>query len=136
MRLVNDHREPPPGDSLPRVSPTSLGHLFGCQRGDDRELLQRRDDDSRRVPLQRRLELRGVFVDPHDHPGGVLDPRHGVLQLPVEHLAVGDDDDLVEDRRIVRPVEPRQRMAVHAMVFDFPDPAECCTSRSTPAPSR
>ena len=69
----------------------------------------------------------------------------GVLQLPVQHHPVGDDDDLVEDRLVLaqpglsrprRPsspcvvgrVQPGELCASHAMVFDLPDPAECWTS--------
>ena len=62
------------------------------------------------MPLEGILELGGVFVDPHDRAWRVLQPGHGVLQLSVEHLAVGDDDDLVEDRRIIGPMQPRQRV--------------------------
>ena len=33
-----------------------------------------------------------------------------LVQLTVEHRAVGDDDDLVEDRRVVLAVQARERV--------------------------
>ena len=102
VRLVDDDGEPAPDDPLG----LALGGGLGGELGDDGELLQGRDDDPRRVALQGVLELLGLLVDPHDRARRVVQPGDGLLQLPVQDLAVGDDDDLVEDRHVVSPVQP------------------------------
>ncbi len=71
----------------------------------ERELLQRRDDDARSLTLKRRNELVGVLVYLHDHAARVLELEDGVLQLAVEHNAIGDDDHLVEHLAIIRHVQ-------------------------------
>ena len=66
----------------------------------ERKLLQCGDDDLCAVN-QRRGQLLRVLVNGLHHALGVLDLVNRILQLPVEHLAVGDDDDAVED--LLRP---------------------------------
>ena len=102
MGLVDYHREV---SARHLLGLAVLGVLSGGLHHNG-ELLQCRDDDAGRVALQRLLELRRVLVDPHDRAQGVVEPRYGGLKLLIEHLAVGDDDDLVEDRLIVVVVEP------------------------------
>ena len=48
-----------------------------------------------------------------------------VLQLRVEHGAVDDHDDRVEDLLVVSTCSRASRCAVQAIVFVLPDPAEC-----------
>ena len=69
-----------------------------------------------------------VLVDLHDDAVRVLELVDRVLQLAVEHHPVGDHDDLVEHlRRRPRRAGVESRCASQAIVFDLPDPAECCT---------
>ena len=67
----------------------------------DWELVQRGDDDLLTV-LERLPELLGGAVNGLDQPTRLLVEPHGVLQLSVEHLAVGDHDDGVEDALVLR----------------------------------
>ena len=106
MGLVDDDGEPLAG----HLTRLPFGGGLLREFDDDGELLQRRDDDARGVAFERALELRGVLVDAHDGAGRVFEPGDGLLQLTVEHRAVGDDDDLVEDRRVVLAVQPRERV--------------------------
>jgi len=87
VRLVDDHRV---------AALRQLADLLG----DEGELLQRRDDD-RRAGLERLGELGGALVDALNDALLVLELVDGVLQLLVEHAAVGDDDDGVEDLDVV-----------------------------------
>ena len=118
MRLVDDDRVAAAGDLL---APGSGLRTFGL-RGrigrvgpggaqealhDERELLQRRDDDLRAVD-ERRRELLRVLVDGLHHALGVLDLVDGVLQLAVEDAPVGDDDDAVEDLLVGGGVQARE----------------------------
>ena len=73
---------------------------FGHALGDDRELLQGGDDDGL-ARFQRFLQLGGMLVDFLDHAGGLLELLDGVLQLLVEHSAVGDDDNGIEQALVV-----------------------------------
>ena len=100
--LVDDYREV----SARHLLGLAVLGVLGGSLHHDGELLQCRDDDAGRIALQRLLELRRVLVDPHDRAQGVVEPGDGGLKLLIEHLAVGDDDDLVEDRLIVVVVEP------------------------------
>ncbi len=107
MRLVNDDREAAPDHALG----AAIGRVLGGELSNDGELLQGRDDDPRRVTLKGFLELRRVFIDSHDRAGCVLQAGDRVLELTVEHLAVGDDHDLVEDRSVIGAVEARERVS-------------------------
>ena len=83
-----------------------LGHLEQLAR-DERELLQRGDDDGHRV-LQRLGELPRALVDLLHHAALVLELVDRVLQLLVEHHAVGDHDHAVEDPLVRGVVQRRQ----------------------------
>ncbi len=74
----------------------------------ERKLLQRRDDDARPLAFQCCDELIGVLVDLHHHAARMLELEDRVLQLAVEHDAVGDDDHLVEHLAVVRHVHGRE----------------------------
>jgi hypothetical protein len=95
VRLVDDDRAAPglkrPGAGLAAL----LGHLEQLA-WDERELLQRRDDD-RHGALERLGELARALVDLLHDPALVLELVDVVLELLVEHHAIGDDDDAVED---------------------------------------
>ena len=106
VSLVDDHREV---SARHLLGLAVLGVLSGGLHHNG-ELLQCCDDDAGCVALQRLLELRRVLVDPHDRAQGVVEPGDGGLKLLIEHLAVGDDDDLVEDRLVVVVVEPGELM--------------------------
>ena len=67
---------------------------------DDRELLQGSDDDAR-PGLDGLPELLGVFVDLLHHTRHMVKLIDGVLQLTVQHPAVGDNDDRLEDLLVV-----------------------------------
>jgi hypothetical protein len=81
--LVNDHRVGAFG---------KLADLLGHKR----ELLQRGDDDGG-AAFQRLRELAGILIDRLNDARLVLKLVNGVLKLPVEHPAVGDDDHAVEN---------------------------------------
>ena len=66
---------------------------------------------------------------------GAVDLPDRVLQLRVEHGAVGDHDDRVEDLLVVH-VQPASRCAVQAIVLVLPDPAECWIRYRCPRPPR
>ena len=83
-----------------------LGHLEQLA-GDERKLLQRGDDDRHRV-LQRLGQLARAFVDLLHHAALVLELVDGVLQLLVEHDAVGDDDHAIEDALVGGVVQGRE----------------------------
>ena len=70
----------------------------------------------------------------HD-PVGVLELVDRVLQLPVQHHPVGDHHDLVEHLACRSSCRFDSRCASQAIVFDLPDPAECCTRYVVPGPS-
>jgi hypothetical protein len=93
--LIDDDGVPPVGQ------PDPLLH-------DDRELLQRGDDDPRLRAGQRLGELHGVVVDLLDDAVRVVELVDGVLELPVQHPAVGDDHDLVEHGPVVGAVQGGQ----------------------------
>ena len=110
MRLVHDHRVAPGGDSLaPLCRLRTLGLAGRVRRigaGDGQEaphhegeLLQRGDNDHRPIHQGARQLLR-ILVDSLHHALGVLDLVDGVLKLPVEHAAVGDDHHAVIDLRV------------------------------------
>ena len=92
---------------------------LGELREHERELLQRRDDDPRLLALERLAQLLGGLVDLADRAGNLLERLDLRLELAVEHLAVGDDDDLLEHRLAVVAVqrgevvrEPRDLLAL------------------------
>ena len=125
VRLVDDHREP------------AARHRARAVLGDcTRELLQRGDDDPGRVARQRGLAAgwssrRSCTIV----PGVCSNPDDRVLQLPVQHPRSVITTTL--SKTGWSSASPWQRVSsgserVQAIVFDFPDPAECWTSRSTP----
>ena len=67
---------------------------------DDRELLESGNDDPR-PGLDGLPELLGVLVDFLHHARHMVELIDGVLQLAVQHPAVGDDDDGLEDFLVV-----------------------------------
>ena len=73
-----------------------------------RELLDGGDDDAGPLAGERLGELLGVLVDLRHDPVGALELVDRLLQLAVEHEPVGDHDDLVEHRPVVRGVQRRQ----------------------------
>ena len=75
---------------------------------DERELLQRGDDDAGGLAGEGLRELRRALVYLLDDAVGVLELVDRLLELLVQHDAVRDDDDLVEDLLVVRLVEVRQ----------------------------
>ena len=106
------------------ASPRSFGHLLELAR-DEREFLQRGDDD-RHGALQRLGELARALVDLLDDAVLVLELVDRVLQLLVEHHAVGDHDDAVEDPLVVRAsCSDASRWASQPIVLLLPLPAEC-----------
>ena len=118
MRLVHDHGVPALRDlRLPCLRPRFLAGRRRLLRlrsrrvqqpaQHERELLQRGDDDPGAVD-QRGGELPAVPVDGFDHALGVLDLVDGVLELPVQHAAIGDDHDAVEDLAVLAVVEARE----------------------------
>ena len=74
----------------------------------ERELLDGGDDDPGPLTGERLGKLLGVLVDLLDDAVGVLELVDRLLQLPVEHEPVGDDDDLVEDLGVVGVVQRRE----------------------------
>ena len=84
--------------------PEALAGQFADLLGDDREFLERGDDDGL-ARLQRVLELARGGVDVLHHPQGLLELPYRGLELAVEHPAVGDDHDGVEDPAVIRPVQ-------------------------------
>lgn len=91
---------------------------------DEREFLQRGDDDLRSVH-QRIGELFRIGVDGLDHALGVFDLIDGVLKLAVEDLAVGDDDHVIKDFPVVGVWSDASRYESYEMPLVLPDPAEC-----------
>ena len=77
--------------------------------GYDRELLQRGDDD-RPTGFQGLAQLAGGLVDVLDHAEGLLELADRLLELAVEHAAVGHHDDRVEDAPVVDVMEHRELM--------------------------
>ena len=116
--------------------------------GDDRELLERGDDDPL-AGLQRLAELLRGFVDVLDHAERLFELADRALKLAVEHPPVGDDDNRVEDRAIparraawtVAPVEGEKaglralepRRDVHQLRINFRRlPPRCRAHRHGP----
>ena len=106
MRLVDDDRATPGRKDPGRLFPALLGHPDQTVRYEG-EFLQRRDDD-RHAAREGPGELARTLVDlPHD-AAPVLELMNRVLQLPVEHHAVGHHDHAVEDLPVVRIVQRRE----------------------------
>ena len=100
---------------------------------DERELLERRDDDPRLLAGEGGGELGAVLVDPGDDAGRVLELVDRLLELAVEDHPVGDDDDLVEDGLVVgRRGGDISRWASQAIVLLLPEPAQCWTRYEWP----
>ena len=75
--------------------------------GDDRELLQRGDDD-RPTGFQGLAELARGVVDVLDHTEGLLELPDGLLELAIEHSPVGHHDHRVEDAPVVEVMQHRE----------------------------
>ena len=116
MRLVHDDREAPMTEVLDLVE-------------DERELLQRRDDDP---DLLARSSASASWAlscsERRDHAGRVLELEDRLLELAIEDDPVGDHHDLVEDRLIVE-----RRGATSA---DGPARRSCSTCPSRPNAGR
>ena len=115
MRLIHDDRIPSLGNlGLPFLRLFLLLRrrlLLALRTGGveqtaqhERKLLQRGDDDLRAVN-QRRRQLLRVLVNRLHHALRVFDLVNRILQLPVEHLPVGDHHHAVEHLRILRIVQ-------------------------------
>ena len=94
MRLIDDDRE---GAIL------HLPHLAQHEG----ELLQGRDDDLGFV-LQGLSQLGRVFIDLDHHARRCLELLDRVLQLLIQHPAIGDHDDAGEDFLVLRVEQGRQ----------------------------
>ena len=103
VRLVGDHREGAPLQA--RLLADRVEH--------EREGLQG-DDDDRRVGFQRLRQLLGLgrplVLDRHDDARLVLELVDRLLQLAVEHGAVGDDDHRAEDLAVMLVVQRGKAM--------------------------
>ena len=84
--------------------PEALAGEFADLLGDDREFLERRDDDGL-ARLQRVFELARRGVDVLHHPQGLLELPYRGLELAVQYPAVGDDHDGVEYTAVTRVVQ-------------------------------
>ena len=92
----------------------------------DGELLQGRDHEAGSVVQGVAQIRRGLVLTYRHHAAyGMVETRDRVLQLAVEDATVGDDDHRVEQGLVVDE-ERRSLYAVQAMLFDLPEPAECC----------
>ena len=69
-----------------------------------RELLNRGDDDAS-AGVDRFFKLAGGSVNLFHDARGLFELRDRVLELPVEHNAVGDYDGRVKDRLVADIVE-------------------------------
>ena len=94
MRFVRDHRKAFAGELADLV-------------GDDRELLQRGDDD-RPTGFQGLAKLARGVVDVLDHTEGLLELPDGLLELAIEHSPVGHHDHRVEDAPVVEVMQHRE----------------------------
>ena len=92
------------GVRLVHDQPEALAGELADLLGDDGEFLERGDDDGL-ARLQRVLELARGGVDVLHHPQGLLELPHRGLELAVEHPAVGDDHDGVEDPAVICVVQ-------------------------------
>ncbi len=106
--FVDDHRVLARGKMALAAFPALLAQL-GQLPGHERELLQRGDDD-RHASFQRFGELARILVDLLHHALAVVELIDGVLQLAVEHHAVGDDDHAVEQPFVAFVVQAGQAM--------------------------
>ena len=119
----------------------SLARQFADLVLDDRELLQGGDDD-RLAVFQRLLQLAARGVDVLHDAERLLEGPHRPLELPVQHAAVGDDDDA--SRRPARSWaswrvdklmgEPSDGLALAApgLVLDQVNAARCRSSGHRP----
>jgi len=118
VSLVGDDRIAPFGDL--RLPGLGFGALLfggriqvvrpGCPQQAAQhkgKFLQRGHHDLGAVD-QCRGQLAGVLVNGLDHALGMLDLVNGILQLPVQHLAVGDHDHAVVDLLVLRRVQAGQ----------------------------
>lgn len=72
---------------------------------DERKFLDGGDDDAGLFAGEGVGELLGVFIDFLDDARRFFELADGVLELPVEDFAVGDDDGFVEDFGVCVVVE-------------------------------
>ena len=94
--LVDDDRE---------LTPLHIVKVFVREQ----ELLDRTDDDTFAVVDRLYQTLRVLLlVDRFDQSRGVVKAVDRILQLIVEHYAVGDHDDRIENRFVVLVVERRE----------------------------
>ena len=108
VRLVDDDRATPGRDRSRAGRSALFRHLEQVAR-DERELLQGGDDHRHRA-LKRFGELARAFVDPLHDPAPVLELVDRVLELLIEHDAVGDHDHAVEDALVGRVMQGREPM--------------------------
>ena len=106
MGLIHDHSAAPCGEDAGAPLAALLSHLQELPRNEG-ELLQRGDDDGDRV-LQRSGELLRALLNLLHYSALVLELVDGVLELLVEHHAIGDDDDAVENPFVCLVVERSQ----------------------------
>src|SRR6266516_212619 len=87
------------------------GKAFSRQRADlihdHGKLLQRGDDDGLAI-FKRLLQLVGGRIDIFDHAEGLLELLYRLLELLIEHAAVGNDDDGIEYPLILYVMEDRE----------------------------
>src|SRR6266567_4503623 len=106
------------------------GKAFSRQRADliydHRELLQRGNNDGLAI-FKRLLQLVGGFIDIFDYAEGLLELLYRLLELLIEHAAVGNDDDgieyplihgVMEDRELVSQPGDGITLAAARAVFD------------------
>ena len=108
VRLVDDDGAPPGGERARTGRPAFLGHLEQLAR-DEWEFLQRGDDHRHRV-FERLGELSRAFVDSLHDAERVFELVDRVLELLIEHDAIGDHDHAVEDPRVGGIVQGREPM--------------------------
>ena len=106
--LVDDHRVFARGQMALAAFSALLAQL-GQLPGHERELLQRGDDD-RHAGFQRLGELAGILVDLLHHALTVVELVDGILQLTIQHHAVGDDHHAVEQPLVAFVVQAGQAM--------------------------
>ena len=123
VRLVDDDGAAPGGERARARRPAILGHLEQLAR-DERELLQRRDDDRHGV-VERFRKLPRAFVDLLHHAAPVFELIDRVLQLLIEHDPVGHHDHAVENT-LVPGVMQATRAGASASRW-------CCSCRCRPS---